>query len=517
MAALLLALLLADADAEFLAGRVRELEETYQELASRHGPEAVAGRAAIVRELGHLPFEGEPREAAGRLLARIVAEDRAFRVKARAARAIARVGTPAALAAMIRSLFGPPGREPRFELLHAVLPEALAGMERPDDLEWVAERILRPAAGVGDRELLAAAGPLARDLVALTLEGLGRARASAVAADIAALARGDDPEVRVAALAALAALGVADEALLAAAADPDERVRAAAAASPRLGETAGALLRDASPAVRRAAIRGLARRPDRESVTLLVTWLAHEPHATLRLEVAEALRGLTGKDFGADPQLWRGWWGAARDAYEGPTEPEEGAGRAYFFDVGLRTERVLFVIDVSASMARAGEDGSSRLHLAARELERAIGTLPPGARFRLLMFSSQVRAWPDEPGDRGGGAEAVAALLAQRPGGSTNTYGALMTALEDPFRPDTIVVLTDGTPYRCAYRGKTYAEPEQILAEVRRANATREARIHAVALLSGAPAPGEAEEATAAVDFLRRLAADHRGEFREIR
>ena len=515
----LLLLLLADAtDAEFLETRARELAARYDQLALRQTPAAVRERAMLVRELGHLPFEGDARDRAGRLLARIVSGERSYRVRAETARAIARVGTPEALEAMVRALFGPVGREPRFDLLHTVLPEALSSSRRSDHLDWIAEHILGPAAGSGDGALLREAGPLERDLVVLALEGLGRSRARSLGPVIVPLARAGDPEVRAAAVAALAALEVEDAAVEAALADGDERLRAAAAGSRLLPwERAKAALADASPLVRRAAIRGLGARPEREAVTLLVDRLRAEEVGPLRLDLADALEALTGKDLGLDPDLWTGWWAAARETYAGPVEAEKGE-RTYFFDLGLRTSRVTFVIDVSASMATADAAGLSRLDHAARELGRAVEALPPAARFRLLSFSSQVRRWPEDataPGDRTQAAAAVQALLSQRPGGATNTYAALMLAIEDPFAPDAIVLLTDGSPYRCAFRGKTYAEPEQILHEVRRANAARAVRIHAVALRSGNG--GEEDADDAAVDFLRRLAAANRGDFREIR
>jgi len=72
--------------------------------------------------------------------------------------------------------------------------------------------------------------------------------------------------------------------------------------------------------------------------------------------------------------------------------------------------------------------------------------------------------------------------------------------------------------HRFADRGQTYSEPEQILAEIRRANALRRIHIHTVALLSGAfTGKTEVEDAAAATDFLRRLALQNRGQFREIR
>ena len=97
-AALLSLLLLADpADQEFLLQRLEALGARYKASARQQSPTAVRTRRAVVREVAHLPFDGAARTEAGKLLARIVAEDRAYRVRAETARAIGRIGTAPAL------------------------------------------------------------------------------------------------------------------------------------------------------------------------------------------------------------------------------------------------------------------------------------------------------------------------------------------------------------------------------------------------------------------------------------
>jgi hypothetical protein len=254
-------------------------------------------------------------------------------------------------------------------------------------------------------------------------------------------------------------------------------------------------------------------------VSPLIGLLGREDDPVLRLEIVDMLNELTGKDFREDAQLWGGWWDANRATFS-EADAAEDKGRTYFFDVGLRTRRVMFLIDVSGSMAREDAQRISRLEYAARELETATGKLPPNACFCVLAFAGDLRRFPAQPPAVGRSKDAKLAaywLRRIKPTGATNTYGALMTALTDPLGPDTIVLLSDGNPFRCTYRGRNYSEHEQILSEVRRANSERQVRIHAVALLNGGDLGGEDEDAAAAADFLRRLAEDNRGEFREIR
>jgi len=519
---LTLGLLLADAaDEAYLLERLTGLAARYEAGARRQDKTAARRRGAVVREVAHLPFSGKARQQAGAFLALVVQGDSSYAVRALAARAICRVGGAKALDAMYRTLFGKPARSRRFALLFSVLPEALAGLDHADDLEWMSRELLAPAANGRSSPVLRSAGTLRSTLLALTLQGLGRARARVLAPEIRRFARAREPDIRAAAVGALVALDAGGKIIAQALADPDERVRAQAAAYPRLPlDLAHAAAADPSPRVRLAAQRGLAGRPPRVAIGPLIQRLREEDEPWLRLDLAEALNRITGKEFGTDADLWSAWWAANRTVFGKPAAPVRD-GRTYFFDLGMRTRRLVFLIDVSASMSREDESRVSRLEYAARELERTVAKLPREARFVIVAFSSGFRRFPDQDPDQGTREDAKAAatwLRAIKPTGATNTYGALMQALAGRFPADTIVLLSDGNPYRCSYRGKTYSEPEQILAEVRRANALRRVHIHTVALLSGAFAGrAEAEDAAAAADFLRRLAAQNRGEFREIR
>ncbi|MGH7162483.1 MAG: hypothetical protein ACREID_03280, partial [Planctomycetota bacterium] len=150
--------------------------------------------------------------------------------------------------------------------------------------------------------------------------------------------------------------------------------------------------------------------------------------------------------------------------------------------------------------------------------------LPRSVQFCVYAFAAEILRSPDrgwartrDVSDGDAISDAVAWLRNRKPAGGSNLYGALLRALEEPSGPDTIVVLTDGVPYRCLWHGKTYSEPEQILAEVRRANEGRGVRIHAVALLAGARFTTGDEDPLAASEFLRRLADENGGDFREAR
>jgi hypothetical protein len=62
-------------------------------------------------------------------------------------------------------------------------------------------------------------------------------------------------------------------------------------------------------------------------------------------------------------------------------------------------------------------------------------------------------------------------------------------------------------------------DADQIVAELREANRWRRVRVHTVALLKGEPPASYAgqEDPAGAAQFMRRLAEENNGSFREVR
>jgi hypothetical protein len=114
--------------------------ELYQEQARRQSPESVALRVGVIREIGHLQWEGAPRERAARFLSGVIGNDRAYRVRADTIRAIGRVGTRTALDAMYRAVFGRGGLFRR-RWRTCVRPGTGSGSTRRcSNLRWAATR-----------------------------------------------------------------------------------------------------------------------------------------------------------------------------------------------------------------------------------------------------------------------------------------------------------------------------------------------------------------------------------------
>ncbi len=137
--------------------------------------------------------------------------------------------------------------------------------------------------------------------------------------------------------------------------------------------------------------------------------------------------------------------------------------------------RVVFVVDVSASMSQVGEGGVSRFDVLKKELIKSLGRVPNGTQYQILFFSDF--AWPHNTIDPKKGAAyekyrwsitsdewkkakipTFAYLLASpfnladsrkivqeadNPGG-TNWGSGLLMALKANPKPDIIFFMTDG-------------------------------------------------------------------------
>ena len=169
---------------------------------------------------------------------------------------------------------------------------------------------------------------------------------------------------------------------------------------------------------------------------------------------------------------------------------------ARFYGLELGSNKVVFVCDLSGSM----EGG--KLETLKTELSRAVGGFEAPGALNLVFFSSAARALYGalatmSAGNRAAVLEAVRSLSAN---GGTNIMAALDLALADP-RADTIVLLTDGAPSV----GTT--DTDEILRRVRKKNAGRRIRIHAI-WVDGPPMPGGGLGGST---FLERLAAQNDG------
>ncbi|HYE97731.1 MAG TPA: HEAT repeat domain-containing protein, partial [Planctomycetota bacterium] len=231
--------------------------------------------------------------------------------------------------------------------------------------------------------------------------------------------------------------------------------------------------------LRVVAVRALARLRTKEAVDLLVARCAEE-EGRLLAEIVDVLRALTGQGIGYAPGQWKEWWTRARDAFAfgaaAAKAPDAGGvGATTYHGIPVLSTRIVFLLDISGSMAEAG-GGESRLERAKKELSRTLSGLSKDAQVNLVFFDDRIEPWHNRQLRplKSDLKEALAIVARAEPRGSTNIFDALELAFQHR-EVDTIFLLSDGEPSH----GRI-VEPTDILREVRRANRTRQIAVHTI-------------------------------------
>ena len=262
----------------------------------------------------------------------------------------------------------------------------------------------------------------------------------------------------------------------------------------------------------------------------------------LLARIHDGLVGLTGQDLPRNsPQLWESFWereganfrfatkGGPRAQGDGKSRPETGGSYVKYFNLDIRSKRILFIIDFSGSMREpvslkgryAGMGAKqAKYELVKKELEKVVRALPRDTICNVVFFSNEATAWRR---GKGGRPELVemsdnnkAALLhyvyETAPGGSTNLFGALELALAMGERGvydkyyqtayDSVFLLSDGAPSS----GKI-VEADAIRAEVAKINKLRRIRINTIVF------GDESNNLT----FMRKLAEENNGRFIHVK
>jgi hypothetical protein len=279
--------------------------------------------------------------------------------------------------------------------------------------------------------------------------------------------------------------------------------------------TARRLLRSSNPDARLRGVEICIRVDSRRSVEMVEQAIERANRDMERdsRKLDELLFHLTGITFYQDPKHWRHWWEKNGEAVRAntwtpgsPTEMPEGHTVASFFRIPLQSERILFVLDFSGSMAEPldlkdkqirkllDEHGlpQTRLGYAQAEFIRAINSLPDGAYFDVLGYNDDVKRIKHRmmKVDRFSRKRAIRWVLRLETAELTNIWAALHESFRDYLAssgqrrfeelPDTIVFLTDGI----ATRGR-FTETEDLRTLVQIWNQPVDAIIHCVGIGKG--------------------------------
>lgn len=296
------------------------------------------------------------------------------------------------------------------------------------------------------------------------------------------------------------------------------------------------LKRGSAPALLRTAVTEMTRRGDADAVRLLVRMTETEsftrhfsfrrgvigalgsirrPEAVgslvailpsltgeVRADVVAYLTAVSDRRHGLDAAAWAEWWRASGGTFRFPDVIDLQSARMLadddvtsYYGIPLYAERLVFVIDISGSMA------GPRMEAAKRELIQVIATLPDTTAITIVAFSDTAVAWnktlvPANETNKQAATSFVASLV---PRGMTASFDALDAAFS--FDTEAIYFLSDGEPTA----GKLVA-PAAIVKFVTEANSSRRLSLYTIGIMTQGPL----------ADFLKTLADANYGIYRQI-
>lgn len=282
--------------------------------------------------------------------------------------------------------------------------------------------------------------------------------------------------------------------------------------------------------------------PTRDAVPALIAALAAERERLaagrgrkrVQVRIGDLLGTITGADIPPlDAGRWKVWWDVSGERFrlggEISGRPRTRADTGTYFDIPIKTDHMVFVVDVSGSMNEpsgpppivTGDNGPpimpapaawTKLERVKHELLRSMRSLQDTDLFQIVAFSDAVRsAFPTlAPANRANKKVAEKFVLGMRAHGGTGLYDALIAAMglpdagETTFtgEPDTVFVMSDGQP-----TVGSVTDSDEILRRVAEINRTARIQVHTLFA-------GEAFEPAAR--FLLSLARENRGEYRRI-
>jgi hypothetical protein len=221
--------------------------------------------------------------------------------------------------------------------------------------------------------------------------------------------------------------------------------------------------------VAQAAAIALRRHRNREAVGRLIDLLWSEDPG-VRSAAHESLVKLTGKrDLGREAGPWVEWWGKEGEDFRFPEarpgDDEDPHTVAFdpvtvptYYEIPIRGRKVIFCLDVSASM------WGPKIDAAMEELSVAIRSLPTTRRFTVIFFNEHPFPWREDlvPAYPFQKLACVTTFEDMDTKMYTNLFDTLeralgfaglgRRALDDPPGVDDVFLLTDGEPNRGKYR-----------------------------------------------------------------
>jgi hypothetical protein len=480
----------------------KEREKEYEELQKKGAPNATARRLEILRGLAFAPCNtarrfllgtfqkpkapGDERIEALRSLLVMAEESTLEQVLATLARekdptlwqAFAEAVPNRPSAAVEAWLAGPGLSTPPNEAIAACL-EALYARPVPATAERVAALYAKHAKPTGDG-----------DLACRAMRILTRAGGPTGRAILLETARHPDARLRLKAAEILPFLEPFD---------------------PECEAAVRGLLQDDSATVRQVAALN-AGHAKRGGLAAALVGLLADPRVRTRHVASRALVKISGQDLGHDPKAWAAWL-EKRD----PGKPES-VTIATYHGVAVHSDRVVFLVDASASMTWPWRKPVHRVDVARAELAATLRKLTPDVLFNVVAYAEKVVPW--KKAEVAATPDAVDAAIAWAdkaladPKGDTHLFEALDWAYANDPQFDTLYLLTDGDPTAGRYFGHA-----GLLSSVRAWNRYRRTAVHTIGLTLVSEDPGMpnlTEDLPRMRTLLKGLSEATGGEFREV-
>ncbi len=314
-------------------------------------------------------------------------------------------------------------------------------------------------------------------------------------------------------------------------------------------------LGDSSWAVQMQAVRIIEARDLKRAVPHLISALGPaSPRVTEAM--GKALQHLTGENFDAYPEVWAKWWEEHKEEFGSKTKVRKGGkpidhADVEFYGLRIKSDRVLFVIDISGSMKLPTKnenpaekwkppptttgDGAPppppppeeilsgpKIEVAKHELKKAIEKLTKETTFNIIAFNHISKQWKPTmmKASKKNKKDAYKWIRALKPKGSTYIHGALKLAFRlaglvnfDKAYPDinldTIIVLSDGAPTKSGLTPKPFPTAaaakqysDEILAQVAEWNKYQRVVLHCIGV-----------DLVETVQFLKELAEQNGGTY----
>ena len=212
-------------------------------------------------------------------------------------------------------------------------------------------------------------------------------------------------------------------------------------------------------------------------------------------------------------------WSGSGEEFVNAEEGKGRRGKVSYYGIETYSNRIVYVLDVSGSMASAhaapgrAVQGNevAKVDAAKRELIRSLKSIPAKGFFTIIVYNDLIKVWQPKlvkatPANKTKAEEFVGGLTAAQ---STNIYGALeacfklagMGASDKRYDlgADTIFLLSDGSPTKS---DGTLDSTEKILVACREWNRLKRVTIHCIGI-------GKAHNGA----FLGALAAENGGQY----